>query len=62
MVDFFESLNFSQSLKSYLLNFSRNKCALFINSVVIGDYLYVKLYEPLDDSIETDFKITPLRF
>ena len=42
--------------KSYLLNFSRNKCALFINSVVIGEYLYVKLYEPLDDSIETDFK------
>ena len=27
--------------KSYLLNFSRNQCFLFVNSVVIGDYLYL---------------------
>ena len=42
--------------KSYLLNFSRNQCALFVNSVVIGEYLYVKLYEPISTDIEIDFK------
>jgi hypothetical protein len=42
--------------KNYLLNFSRNQCALFVNSVVIGEYLYVKLYEPLPDNIAADFK------
>jgi len=42
--------------KSYLLNFSRNQCALFVNSVVIGEYLYVKLYEPLPENIAVDFK------
>jgi hypothetical protein len=42
--------------KNYLLNFSRNQCALFVNSVVIGEYLYVKLYEPLPDNIAVDFK------
>jgi hypothetical protein len=29
--------------KNYLLNFSRNNCVLFVNSVVIGEYVYVKL-------------------
>lgn len=42
--------------KSYLLNFSRNRTVLFVNSVVIGDYLYVKLYEALPSDIEVDFK------
>jgi len=42
--------------KSYLLNFSRNRTALFVNSVVVGDYLYVKLYEALPADIEVDFK------
>jgi hypothetical protein len=42
--------------KNYLLNFSRNRCALFVNSVVIGEYLYVKLYEPLPNDIAIDFK------
>jgi len=46
----------SQFYKSYLLNFSRNKNILFVNSVVIGDYLYVKLYEPLPADIDIDFK------
>lgn len=45
-----------QFYKSYLLNFSRNQCVLFVNSVVIGEYLYVKLYEPLPENIETNFK------
>lgn len=46
----------SQIHKTYLLNFSRNQNILFVNSVVIGEYLYVKLYEPLPSQYETDFK------
>jgi hypothetical protein len=42
--------------KKYLLNFSRNQCVQFVNSVAIGEYLYVKLYEPLPDTIENNFK------
>jgi hypothetical protein len=42
--------------KSYLLNFSRNQCALFVNSVVNGEYLYVKLNEPLSDDFQVNFK------
>jgi hypothetical protein len=42
--------------KNYLLNFSRNNCVLFINSVVIGEYVYVKLAEPLSGDIAVDFK------
>ena len=45
-----------QYYKPYLLNFSRNNCVLFVNSVVIGEYLYVKLYEALPESIETNFR------
>ena len=41
---------------TYLLNFSRNQTAMFVNSVVIGDYLYVKLYEPLPININVNFK------
>jgi hypothetical protein len=42
--------------KTYLLNFSRNNTILFVNSVVIGDYVYVKLNEPLNENIDVDFK------
>lgn len=42
--------------KTYLLNFSRNKTALFVNSVVVGEFLYVKLLDPLPQDIETEFK------
>jgi hypothetical protein len=42
--------------KNYLLNFSRNNCVLFVNSVVLGEYLYVKLQEPLSADIDVDFK------
>jgi hypothetical protein len=42
--------------KNYLLNFSRNNCVLFVNSVVIGEYLYVKLAEPLSADIDINFK------
>ena len=45
-----------QYYKTYLLNFSRNNTVLFVNSVVIGDYVYIKLYEPLDENIDVDFK------
>jgi len=46
----------SKYYKTYLLNFSRNNCVLFVNSVVIGEYLYVKLNEPLSDNITIDLK------
>ena len=46
----------AQFHKTYLLNFSRNQCVLFVNSVVIGEYLYVKLYEPLPTEFDVDFK------
>jgi len=42
--------------KSYLLNFSQNKCITFVNSVVIGEYLYVKLDQPLSTEYQVDFK------
>ncbi len=40
----------------YILNFSRNKCYLFINSVVVDNFLYVKLLEPLPNDILIDYK------
>ena len=43
--------------RTFLLNFSRNKTAHYVNSVVIGEYLYVKLYEPLDSTIDVGFKV-----
>ena len=42
--------------KTYLLNFSRNQCVQFINSVVVGEYLYVKLQDPLPKQFKEDFK------
>ena len=42
--------------KSYLLNFSRNQCVSFINSVVVGDFLYVKLLDPLPEQFQENFK------
>lgn len=49
-------LTATNSYRTLLVNFSRNQTALFTNSVVIGEYVYVKLYEPLADNIEQDFK------
>lgn len=40
----------------YLLNFSRNKTIPYINSVVIGDFLFVKLLDPLPEDIQLQFK------
>ena len=42
--------------KSYLLNFGRNQCVQYINSVVIGEYVYVKLQDSLPDLFDIDFK------
>ena len=42
--------------KSYLLNFSRNQCVQYINSVVVGEYVYVKLQDALPDEFQNDFK------
>ena len=42
--------------KTYLLNFSRNQCVLFVNSVVIGEFLYVKLLDPLPTEYDLNFK------
>ena len=59
ITNYIETVNQTQNsgfFKSYLLNFSRNNCVQFVNSVVIGEYLYVKLYEPLPVDIEKDFK------
>lgn len=42
--------------KTYILNFSRNQTLMFVNSVVIGDYVYIKLYEPLPTTIDVNFK------
>lgn len=46
----------TRNYKSYLLNFSRNQCVLFVNSVVIGEYLYVKLLDPLPTEFDIDYK------
>jgi hypothetical protein len=42
--------------KTYVLNFSRNQTLMFVNSVVIGEYVYIKLYEPLPNTIDVNFK------
>ena len=44
------------TLKRYLVNFGRNKTYEYINSVVIGEFIYVKLIEPIPDNIEVQFK------
>ena len=40
----------------YILNFSRNQTALVINTVVIEESIYVKLYNPLPKNIVENFK------
>jgi hypothetical protein len=46
----------SEYYKTYILNFSRNQTLMFVNSVVIGEYVYIKLYEPLPTTIDVNFK------
>ena len=45
-----------QVYTQYLLNFGRNKTLSFVNSVVIGEYIYIKLYEALPDEFDINFK------
>ena len=40
----------------YVLNFSRNKTFAYVNSVVIEDYLYIRLLDPLPSDIRINFK------
>ena len=42
--------------RTFLLNFGQNKITHFVNSVVVGEYLYVKLLDPLDEDIQEDFQ------
>jgi hypothetical protein len=42
--------------KTYLLNFSRNQNFVFTNSVVSGEYVYIKLLDPLPQQFEVNFK------
>jgi len=42
--------------KSYILNFSRNQTFVFVNSVVVNNFLYVKLLDPLPENILLDYK------
>lgn len=42
--------------ETYLLNFSQNNCIQFVNSVVVGSNLYVKLLKPLPVDIDLKFK------
>jgi hypothetical protein len=45
-----------KKFKTYLLNFSRNQTFQFVNSVVVGEYVYVKLNQPLPNEFQKDFK------
>ena len=46
----------SDPYNCYLLNFSRNQTVKYVNSVVVGKYLFVKLYKPLDRKYKKNFK------
>lgn len=50
-------LDVTSEYKPLLLNFSNNVTSLITNSIVIGDYVYFKLYEPLPIEIERNFKL-----
>ena len=50
------NLDLTDRYRTYLLNFSRNLNVHFVNSVVIGEYLYVKLKDKLPETIDVNFK------
>ena len=50
------TIEISKKFKTYLLNFSRNQTFQFVNSVVYGEYVYVKLAEPLPNEFQVNFK------
>jgi hypothetical protein len=41
---------------SLLLNFSRNKTIQFVNNVVVGEFVYVKLQDPISADFTVDMK------
>ena len=45
-----------KKFKTYLLNFSRNQTFQFVNSVVVDNYVYVKLANPLPNDFQVNFK------
>ena len=45
-----------KKFKTYLLNFSRNQTFQFVNSVVVENYVYVKLANPLPNDFQVNFK------
>jgi len=45
-----------KKFKTYLLNFSRNQTFQYVNSVVVGEYVYVKLIDPLPNTFDVNFK------
>ena len=45
-----------KKFKTYLLNFSRNQTFQFVNSVVVDEYVYVKLVDPLPNEFQVNFK------
>jgi hypothetical protein len=48
--------NVVTSYKNYLINFNRNQTAVFVNSVVVGEYVYLKLLDALPDTIDINFQ------
>ena len=54
-IDTVDHYNDRTPYQTYLLNFSRNKTALFVNSIVVGEYVYVKFHDALPDDIEENF-------
>ena len=53
---FINKIETPKKFKTYLLNFSRNQTFQFVNSVVFGEYVYVKLAEPLPNEFQVNFK------
>lgn len=46
----------NENYRTFLLNFSRNKTIHFVNSVVVGQFLYVKLLDPLPNELQVGNK------
>jgi hypothetical protein len=46
----------NENYRTFLLNFSRNKTIHYVNSVVVGEFLYVKLLDPIPNEFKTGNK------
>ena len=47
---------YRKNYTQYLLNFSRNKTIAYVNSVIVGDFLYIKLLDRLPEDLDVKFK------